>query len=292
MGASLLDMDYIAIHLPDLYKHDRDLVSMARSGELDPFRERMEMKSNPNSIVPEKLGFLCEARSRFYFIEEKTPLIAAVEEGHQDMFDLLLSYQHLLDVNAVCCEWSLSAAYKFYTALDVGRVCARARKTKKEKQMVERLLSRGGKSAEELPAPFERENPFLRWKEHFPDGNLDNIGTEFATGSTGSAAPTGPNYGPSAPPRSPREAGPRKGRSTAVDVPSGQGWQFPPEVSLDEEVLKAVSSLKHQLQSSEVSSSEEKQRLLRPLFLTWHPDKRPEQVELATQVFQWLQAIK
>lgn len=38
------------------------------------------------------------------------------------MFDLLLSYQHLLDVNAVCCEWSLSAAYKFYTALDVGRV--------------------------------------------------------------------------------------------------------------------------------------------------------------------------
>lgn len=66
MGASLLDMDYIAIHLPDLYKHDRDLVSMARSGELDPFRERMEMKSNPNSIVPEKwLGQFFEVSPRF-----------------------------------------------------------------------------------------------------------------------------------------------------------------------------------------------------------------------------------
>lgn len=55
-------------------------------------------------------------------------------------------------------------------------------------------------------------------------------------------------------------------------------------------VLLFLDLRKHQLQSSEVSSSEEKQRLLRPLFLTWHPDKRPEQVELATQVFQWLQA--
>ena len=108
--------------------------------------------------------------------------MAAIEDGHEGMFELLLGYRHLLDVNVVCREWSLTAAYKTYTALDVGRCCVRAGHPKCAKHMVKQLLARGAKSAENLPSPPRRPNPFVDWRKHFPDAKLENIGAEYATG--------------------------------------------------------------------------------------------------------------
>lgn len=67
---------------------------------------------DPNVVIPDKLGFPNEAQTRFYFIEERTPLVRAVENGHTEMFDLLINYVPLVDVNGVCYEWSTSSAYK------------------------------------------------------------------------------------------------------------------------------------------------------------------------------------
>ncbi|CAJ1421717.1 unnamed protein product, partial [Effrenium voratum] len=296
---SAAPVQFSMLRLADRYQDDPLLVSLARKGDLQELAARVgrwlswlwicafpllpaATRSNPNTIVPDRLDFLREARSRFYFIEEKTALMAALEEGHKEIFDFLVS--HLwVDVNAVCCEWSLSAAYKTYTALDVGQVLVRAGQDKGAKRMVRQLLARGGKSAETLPLA-ERENPFLKWKEHFPDGDIDNIGAEFATGSTN----YGPNYGP-APAKPKMKPAPPPAPAPEPVQPACSPWQFPPHDESSTELNGAIAALKQRLLAQGV---QDKPRLLRQLFLEWHPDKRLEEAELATQVFQWLQAVK
>ena len=141
----------------------------------------------------------------------------------------------------MCCEWSLSAAYKTYTALDVGQVLVRAGQDKGAKRMVRQLLARGGKSAETLPLA-ERENPFLKWKEHFPDGDIDNIGAEFATGSTN----YGPNYGP-APAKPKMKPAPPPAPAPEPVQPACSPWQFPPHDESSTELNGAIAALKQRL---------------------------------------------
>jgi len=54
-------------------------------------------------------------------------------------------------------------------------------------------------------------------------------------------------------------------------------------------VGQAIASLERRLEGS---SQEARQRLLRQLYLEWHPDKQPGNERAATQVFQWLQSVK
>ncbi|CAE7941203.1 asd [Symbiodinium necroappetens] len=281
---------YAALRLPSLYHEDRELVRLVRQGLLGQLRAAVEHRlSNPNTIVPEKLGFLCEARTRFYFIEEKTALMVAVEEGNQEAFDLLLGFHHLLDVNVICREWSLSAAYKTYTALDIGRNCVRAGHPKCAKPMVRQLLAQGAKSAEALEVPPGRQNPFLKWREYFPDAKLDNIGAEYATGEGEDVRPdAGPQRSTNQ-----REASPvRYSRIPPKTLP-GFAWNFPDlAVEDDMEFSAVVASIKKTLRAQSCAEAEDRQRLLRQLFLEWHPDKRRGEVALATKVFQWLQRLK
>ena len=236
-----------------------------------------------------RLGFLCEARTRFYFIEEKTALMVAVEEGNHEAFDLLLGFRHLVDVNVICREWSLSAAYKTYTALDIGRHCVRAGHPKCAKPMVRQLLAQGAKSAEDLAVPPGRQNPFLKWREYFPDAKLENIGAEYATGE---GEDVGPDAGPQ-PSTNRREASPVRYSRIPPKIHPGFAWSFPDlAVEDDMEFSAVVASIKKDLRAQSCAEAEDRQRLLRQLFLEWHPDKRRGEVALATKVFQWLQGLK
>jgi len=294
------DVLYGALRLPELYKADKELVALAKSGATGRVRLSVEQNlSDPNIVVPDRLGWMCEARSRFYFVEERTPLIAAVEAGHLGVFDLLLGYRHLVDVNAVCLEWSITDCYKRYTALDLGRVCEKNRAHTAAAVMVQRLLAAGGRPAEELPHP-RRDNPFLQWQKHFPDANLHNIGTEHAGNSFGGSA--GVDYGPDpdhGPGGWPGEPPPAAGGPQPPPPPGvrrghgGGGWRLPPVPPSSGKGLEAaVTQLKQRLLATGDKTPEERQRFLRHLFLEWHTDKNPSAQELATKVFQWLQGVK
>ena len=217
--------------------------------------------------------------------------MAAVEEGCQAAFDLLLSYGHLLDVNVVCREWSLTAAYKTYTALDIGRYCIRAGHPKCAKQMVKQLLAKGAKSAEDLAAPPGCQNPFVKWREYFPDAKLENIGAEYATGE---GDEMGPEYGPRAPEsQKKRQPSPVRYSHIPPTAPTAFTWKFPDlATEEDMEFAAVIDSIKKNLRAQSCTEPEDRQRLLRQLFLEWHPDKRIAEVVLATKVFQWLQCLK
>mmetsp|Transcript_26613 Transcript_26613/g.55240 ORF Transcript_26613/g.55240 Transcript_26613/m.55240 type:complete len:177 (-) Transcript_26613:6-536(-) len=70
-------------------------------------------------------------------------------------------------------------------------------------------------------------------------------------------------------------------------------WRWPPGPPQDEpELDSTLAGIRERLRGLGAESAEDRLRLLRPLFLEWHPDKRPQDQELATKVFQWLQLVK
>lgn len=57
--------------------------------------------------------------------------------------------------------------------------------------------------------------------------------------------------------------------------------------------LKAVESLKEELQQYGNLSEAEQTKLFRKLSARWHPDKHPDEKKvMATRVFQWIQHVK
>lgn len=61
------------------------------------------------------------------------------------------------------------------------------------------------------------------------------------------------------------------------------------EAGEDKELLQVLEAIELQLDCAEYG---QRQKLLRTLFRQWHPDKRRDDPELATRVFQWLQSFK
>lgn len=79
------------------------------------------------------------------------------------------------------------------------------------------------------------------------------------------------------------------GNGSAHCVP----WRWPPGPPEDDPQLDStLAGIRERLKGLSTDTLEERMRLLKPLFLEWHPDKKPQDQELATKVFQWLQLVK
>ena len=61
------------------------------------------------------------------------------------------------------------------------------------------------------------------------------------------------------------------------------------EAGEDKQLLQVLETIESQLERVDYG---QRQKLLRTLFRQWHPDKRRDDPELATRVFQWLQSFK
>jgi len=300
---SHVNSHYSALRLPKLYRMDKELIDLARQGAANQMRLRIDYgHADPNCVFPDKLGVMDRNKepSRWSYIEEKTPLIAAVESMQHVVVELLLDYPHLVDVNVVCYEWSIGGAYKRYTALDVAKLLVRLDLLPGAEAVVDQLVAAGARCVDEVGCPV-RENPFLKCKEYFPDQTLtrleiNEIDSQLYGGSNSPEATKGTGAFTGAPPPSSSsgtaQSNPPTG-SRENHVNCGP-WRWPPRPSLEEdaELDDAFFEIKQRLQGLAADGLEERQRLLRQLFLEWHPDKRPMEQSLATKVFQWLQAVR
>eukprot|EP00747_Dinoflagellata_sp_TGD_P073237 gnl/TRDRNA2_/TRDRNA2_157808_c2_seq4.p1 gnl/TRDRNA2_/TRDRNA2_157808_c2~~gnl/TRDRNA2_/TRDRNA2_157808_c2_seq4.p1 ORF type:complete len:254 (+),score=59.93 gnl/TRDRNA2_/TRDRNA2_157808_c2_seq4:90-851(+) len=60
----------------------------------------------------------------------------------------------------------------------------------------------------------------------------------------------------------------------------------------DADAGRVLAELQERIEAARDGDPEARHRLLRELFLLWHPDKQPDNVELATRIFQWLQEVR
>jgi len=205
-------------------------------------------------------------------IEEKTPLLAVVEHGHEAAFDVLLKFCPMVDINIVCCDWKIEGLYSMATALDKAFVS----KHKWAPLMLERLISLGAKSADDLPRTA-RENPFLKFEEHFPSARLSNL--EMKDIEYFKSMASKPGHLLTEP-------------SARNNVTVARPWSWPDTPNGDQALQGVIATIKEHLTLSRVNTIEEQRRLIRQLFLEWHPDKQLESQSLATKVFPWLQELR
>merc|ERR1712039_1026360 len=85
----------------------------------------------------------------------------------------------------------------------------------------------------------------------------------------------------------------RKRSNSSSDVVAGDASQEVPAGSDNPEVDKAKTEALEQLQSLRtVEPKDARLAQFRALLRKWHPDKNPDRVEVATEVFQFLQKGK
>lgn len=296
--------------------HLGDVVLLAQLGDVDGLLLRCDKGYNVNAISHEFALYTGSASEAY--CDEWTPLTAAAAHGRFEAIKLLLEKK--ANVNHVCVRAACSGPTRFYTALDAARTggpCAfdgetartwqtwrasgasppkgppasglpskaaesqRCLARAKHPAVEQVLLKAGARPAASLAQPTmnrigyqakggQRQNPCLDWQGlPIPSSILLQEG---------------------------KNAGLQTGNTDASNVPLRRPDMPPSE--LDQKILEAAGGndeLRIALERVEKSLQScqtpvDRQKTIRKLFLEWHPDKRPDCPELATQVFQWIQA--
>ena len=243
----------------------RKLVEAARNGQVSEVKHLvLNCGCHCDTIVSE-FGCIGSGKSGIFtrtdcgFAEERTALIAAIQAGWLSVVEIILDFVRVgqASLNVVCHEWNPRGI-----GGDCLRPCYTALDQAKlyHRSDIIPLLEKAGALPHKRCKKSRRENPFdVRARQD----RGENTHYEQA----------------------------RDNREDRYEDFTFSEWAD--DAQMDEEMKKAVESLKEELQQYNNLSEGEQTKLFRKLSARWHPDKHPDEKKImATRVFQWIQHVK
>lgn len=243
----------------------RKLIEAARNGMVSEVKHLvLNCGCHCDTIVSE-FGCIGSGKSGIFtrtdcgFAEERTALIAAIQAGWLSVVETILEFVRVGQgsLNVVCHEWNPRG---------IGGDCLRPCYTALDQAKLYHradiipLLEKAGALPHKRCKKSRRENPFdVRARQDRGEHT---------------------HYEQS-----------REGRDDRYEDFTFSEWAD--EAQMDEEMKRAVESLKEELQQYNNLSEAEQTKLFRKLSARWHPDKHPDDKKvMATRVFQWIQHVK